>query len=177
MNKKTIITLSTAGIILVGLITPKPTQAFWPFSNSADQEQTETQSTRPFQDLISRLVEKFGLNQTEVEGVFDQFHQERQEERQQQMSKRQEDRLSEAVENGSLTEEQKQLILEKRQEFQLQEGQSDLNPEERREAMEERHWEMESWAEENDIDTSILDFGPKMGNDMKGRGMGPGKGR
>ena len=113
--------------------------------------------------IVQKLVERFGLNEEEVKAVFDEEREERQIENQTRF----EDKLSEAVENGDLTEDQKQLILTKKAEVQEKPGELEgLSLEERRTVMEKHKKEMESWAEENGIDLKYL-FG--------GRGFGPGR--
>lgn len=63
--------------------------------------------------IINRLAEKFNLDKTEVEQVFAKNRAKRQ----QQMQARLEENLDQAVEDGKLTEEQKNLLLDKRAEM------------------------------------------------------------
>jgi hypothetical protein len=120
--------------------------------------------------MIQKLAERFGLDQGEVQLFFDAERQVRQEERQAEY----ETRLSKAVESGELSEEQKQLILAKREEMRTQmEGErgnrgkeSQEEREAHREAMESRRAELEAWAEENGIDMKY--FGGPNGHGGKG---------
>ena len=109
--------------------------------------------------IIQRLIEKFNLDGEEVEEIFTEAR----EERQSQMQARFGERLGELVEEGQLTEEQKQAILAKkeamRQESQNWQG---LAPEERREQMEQHRAEMQTWAEGEGIDLSLV-FGHGLG--------------
>jgi len=59
------------------------------------------------------IAQKFGLDQAQVQSVFDQFRQERRQEMQQTAQQREEDRLNKLVEEGKITKEQKQAILDK----------------------------------------------------------------
>ena len=124
---------------------------------AADDEQRSS--------LVDKLVEKFNLNKEDVEAVF----KENREERKQEMEDRYNSMLDEAIENGEITEDQKNLILEKRAELEKEreanrEKMKDNNGEkpsdEEMEAMkEERDAErkaLESWAEEKGIDVKYL---------------------
>lgn len=66
------------------------------------------------------------------------------------------DRLDSAVDGGLLTEEQKNLLLEKHESMQVDREQwhkekAAMNPDERRAAAEQHREEMQEWAEQNDI--------------------------
>jgi hypothetical protein len=101
--------------------------------------------------LGDKFANRFNLDPDEV-------HQFMGEHKQEQM----ENRLGNAVEDGKITEEQKTLILEKKQEMREEcEGLKGLSPEERREAMQEKHDEYKEWAEENGL--PLKGFGRGMG--------------
>lgn len=103
--------------------------------------------------IVQKLVERFGLNEEEVKNVFDEVR----EERRAEMQARLEDRLNKAVENGDLTEAQKEAILAKKEEMRGSRGElKDLSPEERRAKMQAHKEEMRAWAEANDIDLSQM---------------------
>jgi len=103
--------------------------------------------------IIDKLVQRFGLNKEDVQKVFDEERQERH----QQMQTRFEERLSQAVNDGKITEEQKKAIIAKKAEMQAEcEGFKDLSPEERKTKMEAHKKEMETWAQENGIDLSLI---------------------
>lgn len=82
-----------------------------------------------------------------------------------------ESRLDEAVANGELTQKQKQLILQKHEEMRSEhvngDDLKDLSPEDRKVKMQEKHDEMQAWAQENGIDIDVL-----MSLRTKGRGEG-----
>jgi hypothetical protein len=127
--------------------------------------------------IVEKIAQKFNLDLNEVEDFFDQL----QEERRDQMQARQEERLNALVEQGELTEEQKQALLEKKEEMKnLMEGLKDLSFEERRERMQELKQEMDQWLEDNGIERNLglMGFGGSgSGGFKKGfRGMGPGFG-
>ncbi|OGI29116.1 MAG: hypothetical protein A2288_01180 [Candidatus Moranbacteria bacterium RIFOXYA12_FULL_44_15] len=114
--------------------------------------------------LVEKIAEKFGLNKDEVEKVFEENRQEQQT----RMKTNSEEKLSEAVSKGELTETQKQLIIAKRAELEQEreknrEAHRNLSDEERKAEMEKQRAEMngkrealEKWAKENGIDMAHL---------------------
>ena len=85
------------------------------------------------------------------------------EERQAERQARQEERLNQAVEDGKITEDQKNALLAKKEEWRAErEGWGDLSHEEQHEKMQEHREEMRQWMEDNGFERG--DFG--------GRGFG-----
>ncbi len=114
--------------------------------------QAENQQVK-FPPIIQKLVERFGLKESDVQTVLNEVRRERQ----QQMQTRLEERLNQAVKDGKITESQKQAILAKHKELQekrLQNKQDwqNMTPEQRRQAMQEQSQELKSWASQNNID-------------------------
>jgi len=107
--------------------------------------------------LVTKLAQKFGLNEAEVKAVFD----EEMNSRHTQMQVKIQEKLTQAVADGKITEAQKTAIIAKHTEMQANreanriEWQS-MTPEQRREAMEELKQEMKTWAEQNGINLSYL---------------------
>lgn len=132
-------------------ISVSPAAAIWPFDSLTNKSNT-TPST-----LLDKIIEKFGLNRTEVEQVVTDYRTERRN----QMQTQYEQRLNQAVADGKITEEQKKLILEKHNQLQ---SQWDAESNERQQHREE----MQAWAKENNLDLSYLGMGMGRG----GRGMG-----
>ena len=119
------------------------------------------EESNSYPSIVQKLVERFNLNAGEVEEVFDEFRGERH----QEMQVRFEERLDEAVNGGDLTEEQKQAMLAKLQEFQQEreanrEAFQNMTREERQEASQAKRAELEAWAEENGIEMENLFLGP-----------------
>lgn len=126
-------------------------------------------TTNPITTLIERIAQKFGLKQADVQTVFNQFH----EERQKEMQTRMEERLSQFVKDGKLTEAQKQLVLAKHKELQnaRQKNVSSrqlLTPDERRAQKGAQHQEMLDWAKQNNIDLQYLAGLMGLGHGQKG---------
>jgi hypothetical protein len=143
MTKKILITL----IVLGGLVSTGYFGAGAIFAND----------NNPHQTLITRIAQKFNLNESDVEAVFQSVVDERQAE----MQKQREERLNKAVSDGVITEEQKKAFLTKMQEDQEERGQN--------------KGEMQGWFEEQGIDqTKLRDYLGFGGHG--GRGMGSGLG-
>ena len=116
--------------------------------------------------LVQRIATKFGLNQTDVQAVFDEHRHEQHA----KMQERFEKTLSQAVTDGKITEEQKTKILEKFSEQKTQKEADrgtfkNMTPQERKAAHEKKHAELKAWAEANSIDLQTLSgaFGSKKG--------------
>ena len=98
--------------------------------------------------IIDKLAARFNLNKEEVAQVFEEERAEREAERQQ----RAEERLTQAVKDGKLTEEQKAKILVKLEELRTaREEWKSKAPEDRREAKTGLHEELTQWATDNDV--------------------------
>lgn len=160
----------TAGILTVGALIAGTSAAF--AQNSTSNQQS----------LVQKIATRFSLNESEVQTVFDESRVERQAARQAEMQTALNTRLSTAVSEGKLTEAQKQLILAKHTEMHeqmenQQESMSSKTPEERRAAMEARRSELETWAQQNNIDISYVagGRGGMMGSGRHGGMMGEGR--
>lgn len=130
-----------------------------------------------YNSLVQALVEKFNLNESEVQSVFDEHRDEHRNEMRQKNQVHFEERLDQAISNGELTQEQKTLILEKKEELQSQRlDDLTLSNEEKRNQMEQHRKEMEKWAEENGIDMKFFGFGKGLGSGQK-RGLDRGMNR
>ena len=121
--------------------------------------------------IVERLAEKFDLDVEDVQSVLD----EAKDERMAEMNARVEGRLDQAVAEGKITEDQKQLIITKHGELQTEREASidswqGMTQEARREAMQKKHDELKAWAQENGIDLGM--FMPFGGMHKMGRGHG-----
>lgn len=130
MNKKLLI-LGIAVALMLGT-------AFGATALAQSDGQTQ------FPSIIQRFVDQFNLNEDEVQSFMDQT----QEEYKAEMQAQYEDWLGEAVEDGELTEDQKQLILDKHAEMQAEQ--------------EQKRTGLQTWVEENGIDLKYL-MGGKFG--------------
>ncbi len=128
--------------------------------------------------IVQRIAERFNLNTDEVESVFD----ENRAERQIQNQERQEERLAQAVSEGKLSEEQKELLLSKMEENRTEKGENretfrGMTHEEKMEAREGHREEMDQWMEDNGIDHDALGGLGEGGNGMRGGHKGGGFGK
>ncbi len=123
--------------------------------------------------LVSRIAQKFGLKESDVQSVFDEYRDERHKE----MEARFEDKLTQDVTDGKITESQKQAILSKMKELQEKKQSNidawkDMTPEQRRDAMKKERDELKKWADDQGIDLSLIHFGMKVhGMRMMGKMM------
>lgn len=118
--------------------------------------------------IVKKLAERFNLEEDEVEAVFDDVRHEHHMVMHETLS----ERLSQAVSDGSLTEDQKNAILAKHDEMQADREAirwefADMTADQRREQMQERHEEMLSWADENGIDPKYMHLSSQKGH-MRG---------
>jgi UDP-N-acetylglucosamine pyrophosphorylase len=107
--------------------------------------------------IIRKLVQRFGLKESEVESVFSEAR----EEKQKQMQERFEQRLDQAVQEGKLTEAQKQVVLIKHRELQTKVQNKPANwynmtPEEKKSFMQKQRQDLETWAKDNNLDLSLI---------------------
>lgn len=130
----------------------------------------DSSSTSSYPPIIQRLADTFNLNPDDVAEVFEEERQARIEERNAQF----ESWLDELVEDGRLTEDQKDSIVAKREEIQsrMEEIREIDDPDERRDAMLDLQIDILTWAQENDIDPAYL----KMFGGRRGFRGGPGGG-
>lgn len=113
------------------------------------QEGMNSRMSGEYPPIVQKLVTKFGLQENEVRALFDEERQERGT----QMKAKFEERLTQLVSDGKITEAQKQLIISKHQELQAQRGT------EQTATHEEKRAELEAWAKDNGIDVQYLMFG------------------
>lgn len=138
--------------------------------SSASSSPTSSAETNPESSLIDKLVAKFGLNKSEVQSVFNQEHTEREARHQKDL----ESRLSQAVTDGKITEDQKSKILAKQQEMQtFRDSLKEKTEDERHTAMENKRTELEKWATDNSIPEKYIHFTMGHGGG-KGHGFGDG---
>lgn len=133
----------------------------------------ESSTTTPFSSLVVKIATKFNLNQSEVQAVFDDEHAARKSEMQTKMKEKTEERLTEAVESGDLTQVQKDLITAKQAEAQtkMDEIQKIEDQGDRQAAIAQYHADLTKWAADNDISARwLMRFGGP-GEGMGGHGM------
>lgn len=104
-------------------------------------------------DLVDKLAQKFNLNKSEVQKVFDEERAAHEAERKAKMK----ERLDQLVKDGKLTQDQANKIVAKFEENKtFRESLKDKSAEERKAAMEQHRTEMEQWAKDNGIDLKYI---------------------
>jgi len=135
------------------------------FARAYAQENSE------YPPIVLKLAEKFGLNASEVQDVFKEVHDEHEADREARFS----EHLNDLVSDGKLTESQKQMILDKHEEMEAKMDEfKDLEPEQRREKMQQYHEELKIWATENGVEFPFMVFKalkPGFGHGFKGERM------
>ena len=126
-------------------------------------------NTNPQDGLIQKIADKFHLNKSDVQAVFDEDRSTREAERQ----KKVEAELTQAVKDGKITEAQKQLLLDKQKALQTEreankDDMQSKTQDERKAAMDAKKAELEKWASDNGIPTEYLRY--VMGHGGRGPG-------
>lgn len=124
--------------------------------------------------LVSAIAQRFGLNESDVQAVFDAERAEMQTAREEERDTRFSERLTTAVAEGRLTQAQADLITAKRAE--LEEGRTSLEGltgEERRTAMQAERAALRQWAEDNGIPMEFCMFEGGMRPRGEGERGGP----
>ena len=127
--------------------------------------------------LVTKIAEKFKLNKTEVQAVFDANRSERME----SMEAKYEERLKQLVTDKKITEAQKTLLLAKHEELQAAHkaemvNNANLTQEQRKAKRDTEKKSQEDWARVNNVDIQYLFGGFGMGGHgalrISHRGMG-----
>lgn len=131
-------TTAMLGLILVGLLSVSYVSA---------------QDSGNYASIVQKIAEKFNLNEADVQAVFD----EEREEHRADMQARWAERLDDLVNDGRITTQQKQAILDKHEEMHNKMLEwKDLSHEERRKNMQKLHEDFKTWAEGEGIDLPFL---------------------
>jgi len=121
-------------------------------------------------NFAQAIAQKFNLNQSEVEDVMDEYHQQNIGLREQEMLANFDERLDQALAEGKITESQMYAILEKHEEMHdriVDLRDQDLDRDELHELKADIHDEMEAWADEQGIDYDVF---MRLGNGMARNG-------
>jgi hypothetical protein len=113
--------------------------------------------------LVQKIADTFHLNSADVQKVFDQNKAQRQADHQQKI----EDRLTQAVKDGKLTEDQKTKLLTKLQDMQAareaaRQTAKTATKADRRAAMEKQRADFQQWLKDNGI-TNLDSILPNIG--------------
>lgn len=144
MNKKILVTVAAVSILSGGLV----------MSSNASAESSKQDH---MSSLVQKIADKFNLNKSDVQAVFDQERQEMHA----KMQAKYEAKLAQLVKDGKITEQQKKLLLDKHKELQSEMESNkdkfkDLTPAEMKSQMDAKRKELEAWAKENGVDIKYL---------------------
>lgn len=107
--------------------------------------------------LAGKIATKFNLKKEDVQSVVKDYRTEKRTEHHAEHQKRLEDRLTQAVKDGKLTEAQKTKVIEYMKSQQsFMESLKDKTEEERHKAMETHKEEVKKWASDNGIDLKYV---------------------
>ena len=133
-------------------------------------------TTSPLSDLVQKIAQKFGLDKNQVQSVFDEYENQRKQTLTQNMQKREEDRLTQLVKDGKITDAQKTLILDKLSVLKSKHKPEDfknMSQDELKKRFQAEQDEIKAWAQSQNIDPTYLRPGFGMrGIGMHGKGMG-----
>lgn len=128
----------------------------------------QTQS-KGLSGLVQLIATKFNLDQSQVQAVFDQYREDQKQTVAANMEQREQDRLTKLVQEGKITEDQKQAIIKELADLRAKYNFNDLkslSAAERKAKMKVLRDEINAWAKANGLNPSYLTrFG-------MGRGMG-----
>jgi len=124
-------------------------------------------------DLVTAISNTFDLDPAAVQQVFDDQAVQHRDEMRANREQKFEDRLSQAVTDGKITQDQADLVLAKHEEMQADgESLKDMAPAEREAAMKQRMETIKDWAKENNIPIEYLRMGqPPRNGHGSGNGM------
>lgn len=121
--------------------------------------QSESRGGGRMDNIVTAIAEQFGLNQEEVQQVFEDERAARRQEREAELNKD----LAQLVSDGELTQEQSNAISEKRSGLQaerekMRESDQSLTRDEMGQQRESHRTELQEWANENDISSEYLRY-------------------
>lgn len=165
MISQKIILPVAALVILIGALAGAP---------STYAQQPGIQHEHFFQELIETIAQKFGLSTDQVRSVVSDYQTQQKQKMQQNMQQRQEDRLSQLVKDGKITDAQKKAILDELAALKSKYNKDNFKNEtsdQRKQQFQAMQDEIKSWATSQGIDPSYVmpEFGMGMG--WKGGGM------
>lgn len=122
-------------------------------------------------NIVSKIATKFNLNKDEVKAVFEEDRASREAE----MQAKVEEKLTQAVTDGKITEAQKTLITDKMAELKAtrdanKDSFQNLTESERKVKMDEERTAIETWAADNNIPKEFLRMAGPHGRGPGGHG-------
>lgn len=134
---------------------------------------SNSSATNPMSNLVNAIAQKFNLNTSDVQAVFDQQKAQIEAQMQQAFT----NRINAAVTAGKLTQAQADLIIAKQAELKANEATFEsMTPADRQAAMKTQMDSLKTWATTHNIPEAYLPLGGRgMGRGPGGRGNGFGR--
>ncbi len=130
-------------------------------------------TSNPMSGLVNAIAQKFNLNPSDVQQVFDQQRQQMQQQMQANLQQHEKTFLDQAVKNGKLTQDQEDKIIAKQQELQsFMQGLQGKSSADRQSAIKTEMSALAQWAKDNNIPHQYLRMGFGRGPMMGGWRMG-----
>ncbi|MCL4354485.1 hypothetical protein M1349_03380 [Patescibacteria group bacterium] len=129
------------------------------------QAHAQTNNT-PLSGLVQAIAQKFGLDQSQVQSVVDNYRNQQRQKMQQNIQQKEENRLNTLVQQGKITDAQKKAILDEQAKLKNEYSPNsfkNLTPEQRKQQFQKEQDEINSWAKSQGIDPAYV---------MPGFGMG-----
>ena len=124
------------------------------------------QSSNKSAGLVQAIAQKLNVDQSQVQSVVDQFRQDHKTKMQQNMQQREEQHLTKLVQDGKLTDAQKQAILNELASLKTKynpDNFKNLSGDDRKKQMQAMKDELKSWFQSQGIDQNlIMGFGKGM---------------
>jgi len=141
---------------------------------SVNQVHAQADNTNFYSGLAQLVAQKFGLDQSKVQEVVNQYHDQQKQKMQENLQQREQDRLDKLVQDNKITAAQKQAILDELTVLKNKYNRSNfkgMTAEQRKQQFQAEQDEIKAWAQGQGIDPSYLMPGFGRG----GKGMfGPG---
>ncbi len=128
----------------------------------ASQIVSAQSGTTPFSGLAEMIAQKFGIDQTQVQSVLDQYRQQQMQDRKNKMQQLLNNKLDQEVTAGKITAGQKQGILDEltqlKNKYGPTAGQS-LTLQQRQQNFQNLQSDIKAWATSQGIDPTLLPMG------------------
>jgi len=121
--------------------------------------QVHAQTTNGTSSLVETLAQKLNIDPVKIQSVVDQFKQDHRAKMEQNMQQREERHLTKLVQDGKLTDAQKQAILNELSALKTKynpDNFKNLSADDRKKQMQAMHDELKSWLQSQGIDPTIL---------------------
>ncbi|RJQ35775.1 hypothetical protein C4559_06390 [Candidatus Microgenomates bacterium] len=129
---------------------------------TSTQVQAQTKSN-PLSGLVKAISQKFGLNESQVQAVVNDYNNQQKQNVQQNMQKREQNKLDALVKQGKITAAQKQAILDEQAKLKKEyssDSLKNLTPVQRKQQIQKMQEEIKLWAKSQGTNLSyIMPFG------------------